>query len=422
MAPKNGIEVIDSDDDGDDDMDEVTFDEKENGEKNQSESEPRVRQYPDTNKGPFVVCIRAINTPLESTRLTKYIRKRYTADINIRQINEFKLRVVFADKKPEAGSIKKLVTIDEARRQANSLPNCELYNKKYRIYIPEKLVETMGCIAWSCSESENDLIEDGEGKFKNVLLPSVKILDAIRFEKIVDGSENRIKTGVVRVTFAGLVLPDYVCLYGLLIPVREFKRRQMFCTSCLSYNHTQSHCNNKARTAVPIFKCVHCKTNDHNSGDKRCPRRKFLEKRENERAKNFRQKTFAEMLQTFDPNATMPGEEYGVEFPPLRLGTKRERNQLRHENILAEEISPTRKRSRSNLQENASAPPGFRNPNHIELEDDDITAFMRSIITELELPPFMMQLCLKYAVPFIVKLIHKFTNTVLSKMSQVGSM
>lgn len=42
----------------------------------------------------------------------------------------------------------------------------------------------------------------------------------------------------VRVTFADLILPEKVTLYGCLFPVREFKKRQMFCVKCLQYNHT----------------------------------------------------------------------------------------------------------------------------------------------------------------------------------------
>ena len=91
MAPEKAAELVDSDD-GDDDMDEVTFTEKESVEKNQTESKPRVRQYPDTHKKPFVVCIRATDKSLQSTKIMLFIRKTYKSEVLIRQINEFKIR------------------------------------------------------------------------------------------------------------------------------------------------------------------------------------------------------------------------------------------------------------------------------------------------------------------------------------------
>ena len=210
--------------------------------------------------------------------------------------------VTFSEFKPTQESKKAAVSTDEARVEANSLRHCEIFNKIYRVYIPEKLVEVMGCITWACSENISELIEVGQRKFKNDLFAPVEILDATRFEKVVDG---RIKTSVVRVTFEGLVLTEQVCFYGPLIPVRVFRRRQMFRKSCLNYNHTESHSNNKPKT-TPTFTCIHCKTDEHKSGDKDCPRRKLLEKRENERTKAVQRRIYAEMLQILDPQSVMP--------------------------------------------------------------------------------------------------------------------
>lgn len=427
MAPKNGIEMIDSDDDGDDDMSEVIFDEneKESEKKNKAESKPRVRQYPDTDKGPFVVCIRATDKPLQSTKITKFIRKQYKSDVLIRQINEFKIRVTFSEFKPAKESKKAAVSSDEARLEANSLPHCEIFNKIYRVYIPEKLVEVMGCITWACSESVSELVAAGQGKFKNDLFAPVEILDATRFEKVIDGSEERIKTSVVRVTFEGLVLPEQVCFYGLLIPVREFKRRQMFCKSCLNYNHTESHCNNKPKTTqTPTFTCIHCKTDAHKSGDKDCPRRKLLEKRDNERAKANQRKTYAEMLQILDPQSVMPGEANTESFPPLRLGLKRDRNRSRGNDApsTSEENSPNRKRSRSQEVKSNTTPPGFIRQNSSQSADDEIASFIKSLFDDLELPPFINQLLLKYAVPFITQIFRKITTSFTSKVSQLASL
>lgn len=196
-----------------------------------------------------------------------------------------KIRVTFSAKEHMSKD-----SIDQARREANALPMCE-WNNKFRIYIPEKLAEVMGCISWSAKESTNEIVRDGKGKFKNLFLPDVNILDATRFmRKVEEPSEKSemIKTNTVRLTFAGLVLPEYLNINGLLVPVREFRRRQMFCEKCLCYNYTQSHCNNKPKKVTELV-CFHCQ-GQHLTGDKTCPRRKFFENRDKDREKELQKK------------------------------------------------------------------------------------------------------------------------------------
>ena len=235
----------------------------------------RRRQYSKESKGPFVVYIRVIDdhTSLKFMKLSKFIFGTCKSRTDIRQINANKMRVQFS------ANIDSDESRDEARREANALPMCE-WNKKYHIYIPEKMVEIMGCISWSTHENTEELISAGEGKFKNTNLPNVKILDAVRFMKKTDEAAAKtqlLKTNTVRVTFEGLILPEQINLFGLLIPVREFKRRQMFCEKCLNYNHTKNHCNNKPAQQIttPTPSCYQCQ-GEHKSGDKNCPRRKFL--------------------------------------------------------------------------------------------------------------------------------------------------
>jgi len=402
----SGNMTFDSDDE-DEDMPDLDADGKIKPKK------PRIRQYTKNNKGPFVVCIRTIdsNAALKPMKLTKLIYGTCKSIIEIRQVNAHKMRVTLSPRKLSDDAY------DEARREANALPMCE-WNKKFKIYIPEKLVEVMGCIPWTTKESIDDFATDGEGKFKNDLIPSVKILDATRFMRKSDeaASNSLVKTNVVRITFEGLVLPDYVNLYGLLIPVREFKRRQMFCVNCLNYNHTKTHCNNKARQAVSTA-CLHCQ-GDHPSGDKNCPRRKFIEKRDDDREKSLRKKTYAEMLQMYDPIAVMPGEP-SVDCAPLNLGTKRQRQQKSNSNEPAssrEPDTPAPKKIRNNSSLNET-PPGFRKPNIIE--KDEIHAFIDSIINDLELPPFIAQLINKFFVPIVHNIVKKFTNSFTQKMSQL---
>lgn len=399
---------------------------------NAGDNELRIRQYPTNNNGPFVVCIRvrdADKQPLESVRLTKFIRDRYRSAITIRQVNEFKMRVTFSPKMKPAQSTSvapnQEPTPDEiaaARNDANALPKVEEWNKKYRVYIPEKLVESIGCISFSVKNDITELKTNGCGKFKNSSIPSVTVLDASRFTKAVDSS--RVDTSTVRVTFEGLLLPDHVNLFGLLIPVREFKRRQMFCKLCLRYNHTETHCVNKPQqqTQEGVW-CAQCKSTNHSSGDKTCARRKQLEHRDRINSKITRHKTYAEMLQQYDPSNVMPGENTQENFPALDLGTKRKRNQIRTNQHETPRYSPVKKRTRD-FAPNTETPIGFRNPNvndeSDDHDDDEITTFLKSLISDLQLPPVITQLIVKFILPIINKFVKKITNSLMVKMSQFG--
>lgn len=405
------------------------------------DDELRIRQYAEDNSGPFVVCVRVRDRdkqPLESVRLTKFIRDKYKSEIFIKQVNEFKMRVTFAPNSEPMPTTSSVTTqnasavsdaaIALARKEANSLPKVEAWNKKYRIYIPEKFVETIGCIQLSTENDIEELRSYGYGKFKNPEMPKVKILDTMRFTKIVDNGKNppeMEQTSTVRVTFEGLLLPDAVNLFGLLIPIRQFKRRQMFCKSCLRYNHTESHCVNKRVTVAQNNVCVQCKSADHVSGDKACPRRKQLEKRDRESVKYVQRKTYAEMLQQLDPSSVMPGEiDDDKSYPPLSLGSKRQRMSQREKKSPSQQESPTRKRGRNESQ-NLTWPVGFRNPNLSENnevnEDDDITSFLRSFVVDLELSPGITQMITKLVVPIISKFIKQITNSLMDKLSLFGS-
>ena len=93
-------------------------------------------------------------------------------------------------------------------------------------------------------------------------------------------------TSFVRFTFAGKVLPDYVELHGLLLPIRLSTRKAMFCDKCLQMNHTAKMCANKPVCAKcnethtvadflninPETSCKLCSEN-HPTGDINCPKR-----------------------------------------------------------------------------------------------------------------------------------------------------
>lgn len=393
-----------------------------NGEESGDDDDPmfggRIRQYALDNKGPFVVHIRSKSTkhPLESRKISKFIRDTFKTNVTMRQVNENKISVEFSEK-VEPGTNRIIFTNDNARKDANELPNCKELNRKYRVYIQEKDVEIIGCVKYAAPQEALDICTFGEGKFKNPKLPSIKILEASRFysktEEVDENGGVKLKpSNDVRVTFSGLILPDFVVIDQLMIPVRKFHKKQMFCESCKGYNHTEKFCNNKKLEVTNKASCIHCKVDTHQTGDKGCPRRQTLEKRDKISLTKMQKKTFAEMLQQYVPDAIMPGESLLDQHFPLQLGTKRQRkqNQQSTSNTSPNE-SPVRKRTCENTL-NTGTPPGFRNPNQDEIEaDHQVKKFITDFINNMGLPPFIQNLVESFIVPIICKLVNSFTNS-----------
>lgn len=419
----------------------------------------RVRQYPVGHKGPYIVNIRALGVSLESKKIHKYVFMKYKHVKQIMHVNEHKMRVVFEDEKVESvvplaseenkspdiemveenkqalekskkkkvalkASILKAqtpVSVNSAREEANELPNCAEWNKKYRVYISAKNVEVQGVISWPKSETITDFVEMGEGKFHNGMLKSVKVVDAVRLKKkIVDEAsvatlEN---TGAVIVTFEGILLPNKLNVDGLLIPVREFKAKQMFCDNCNRYNHTAKMCNNKKIEMPENISCLQCKSNEHKGGDAKCPKRKELEKKMVKLERQVRKKTIAEVLNELDPENVMPNESSFDNNFPLYPGMSRKRQadakraeKEKYSDVLK---SPVRKKMKNDDQ----VPPGFVNPSR---EGNDfsvsVVEFIRTFVGEMELPAVINNLIEKFVYPLIHKIVGKITNSVMEKFN-----
>ena len=390
-----------------------------------SEKKKHARQFGDKNIGPFVVCIRAIKKPLQSMALIRFLHNNYKSKLITKQINEFKINVIFTPINDEAQNV--LIT----RNEANLFVKTD-WKDHCRIYIPEKLVEVIGCISWSADEPVEEIVTHGQGKFRNTTLKDVKVLDATRFEKLIDEAgknQQREPTNTVRVIFEGLLLPNYVNVDGLLIPVREFKRKQMFCETCLRYNHTQNHCNNKPyKREENEKKCLHCKSDEHQTGDKSCPKRKLLEVRDRQATRTIQKQTYAQMLQSLDPSATVNNDSMSKHFP-MNLGTRLQRKRHQQTQQTPETSKSFHKKQRiNNIVENTESwdheeneersPLGFRRNCDLE-EENDFTKMVKDFIVELGLPSFITQLIVKFTIPFINKLINKFTTSFMTKLMQV---
>ena len=80
-----------------------------------------------------------------------------------------------------------------------------------------------------------------------------------------------VPTPSVKIYFPGKVLPNYVEVEKLLIPLRPFSKKAMFCDRCLRFNHTSKFCSSKPVCAKcsEMHLTTACTNQDVNSLD--CP-------------------------------------------------------------------------------------------------------------------------------------------------------
>ncbi|XP_055522673.1 uncharacterized protein LOC129716858 [Wyeomyia smithii] len=200
----------------------------------------RVKKYQKNQPGlRWVVYIRPKNKPLKVVQICKTLRLRYTSLIEVYKVKADKLKVTFSD-----------------LEHANAVVEDQNFTIEYRVYIPARAIEIEGVI------TEPDLTEkeilEGTGRFKNPNLPEIKILECRRMYS-KDNMGKYSPNDSFRVTFEGKVLPDYLELFKLRLPVRLFIPKVMTCTNCLQLGHTKAYCSNKTKCC----KCGAIMENNH---------------------------------------------------------------------------------------------------------------------------------------------------------------
>lgn len=254
--------------------------------------------YYEKHPGPYIVYIR------EYADKTKHIFDKYKGIEQITPVQRGKLLV-------KCSSIE----------TANDLAMDAALGKDYNIYIPSIDVEVQGVIILDL-ESDAEVVAKGEGKFKDPRLPRVKIVRAERLNSMKSGS--LCKTNSVRITFEGKILPDYVAMGQLLLPLRSYTPKPKVCDKCKSYNHSSKYCTRSAvcskcgdsdhtedkctKTSDEI-KCADCKGN-HIKGNNNCEFYKRIYYNKSIGVVKGYKKSFAEIMKAMSSNEeTLPGDE-----------------------------------------------------------------------------------------------------------------
>lgn len=252
----------------------------------------RVKVYPQNAKGPFEVFFRRLDKPLNALHISDLLHRSYRSVKEVKSISLSKVRATFSN-------------LDDA----NAVVADDSLTASYRVYVPCEQVEITGVVYDEVLDLET-VVQVGFGQFKNASLPKVQVLECERLAvKSAKGDSVELtSSNAIRVTFAGTVLPNYLNVNRLLLPVRYFTPKVMQCTRCQSFGHTSKFCVNKFRCAkCGLFhesatcsakpeKCVHCE--QQHSSPKECPR--FLERKEVLRRQmiNRSKQSYAELVKS----------------------------------------------------------------------------------------------------------------------------
>lgn len=394
--------------------------------------ETRVRQYANNYKGEITVFIHTEDEKgIQTRKIYEQLFKNYIYIKLVTQVNAYKIKIVFHESSKKKSDVttggtskqSNLSDREKAIKEANDLAKSQIGS--CHVYIPANYCEVQGVISWPIGQEISEFVISGKGKFSNELLNEVKILETLRLKKKSNEASNVNSledTSIVIVTFEGNLLPKKLRLDRMFIPVREYRRREMFCENCKKYSHTKKMCNNK-KLDNPAFLCIACKSNDHLGGTNQCPKRKVLEKKHASTIKKLRERTYAEMLKELDPHGVSHEAPERLAVAPLSFLTRKEEAAQKQAQKAQQTPATQRPQSTSKQKSTQSSnkfPPGFQKNSDQTQEPDEFTNsivdFLKSLMNDINVPPALQQIICTYATPYIDKFLKNFTNTLMDKI------
>lgn len=260
----------------------------------------RIKVYPPSFDGPFVVYFRKKEKPINVLLISSEIYKKYSSVKEIKKISLDKLRVIFS-----------------SRDDANSLLESKLFISSYRVYAPCDFCEINGVIYDETLDCD-DVRKFGIGIFKNNTIAPVQVLECNRLSKLVvnDKDTKYVHSNCFKITFAGSVLPDFVMVDNVTFDVRLYFPKLMHCERCLQFGHTLKFCSNKpkcGKCGEPHLStncskisdiCIYCK--QKHISLKECSVYISNQKQLNQKLKNKNQFSYSQILKSSgnfcDPN------------------------------------------------------------------------------------------------------------------------
>lgn len=192
----------------------------------------RVRKYGEGAQAPFIVYVRARKkNSMSICRVSGALFKRYVGIERIEPVNRDKLKI-------------KMTSKDDANKLVDDKDFC---NDNF-VYIPANKAEISGKIFMNECEDVKDIASEGFG-IQDGTIDEIKVVDARRLKKNteVDGKTVLTPTSFVRVVFEGTILPDYLIVNKLRIPVLPYAPKVWQCNTCLKLGHTADRCGGRKR-------------------------------------------------------------------------------------------------------------------------------------------------------------------------------
>lgn len=238
----------------------------------------------------------------------KYSRLNKNNTINDRHVNTtlsyYEITVLCKDKMPKQFSLAKIF------KQYNITGISKVkYINLYKVILSfesetqaEKflLCDIINDLGWKCHRTaEVDIsygivkgidVETTIEEFLENVESDVKIITAMRLNKrqrVESNSNTEIKdtwvpSEMIRISFEGASLPNYVYIYDLRVKVESFIFAVTQCSRCWKFGHSRKLCTaknivcpkcteNHENCNIDTFKCANCSKN-HLSIDKSCPK------------------------------------------------------------------------------------------------------------------------------------------------------
>lgn len=125
-----------------------------------------------------------------------------------------------------------------------------------------------------------------EDYLKKYIESDVQVVDVRRMKKRVndrEGNSIQVDRQSVVLSFLGSTIPNRVIINSVVFPVERYVYPVVQCFNCLFYGHTAKLCKAKQRckgcsevmieghTCEVATYCIHCKSSDHVSINRKCP-------------------------------------------------------------------------------------------------------------------------------------------------------
>lgn len=161
--------------------------------------------------------------------------------------------------------------------------NLQKYNLE--AYVPKFMLHKQGIIKGVEIDYDEEYIKQKICQFDMHCKFSVETVKRMHVkENNTDGTKKLIPTRTVLVVFKSQVLPKYICINHVRIPVEPYQQKVLLCYNCFRYGHLGKQCranvrclkcrnNHKTEECVDNLnpKCFHCDGDHLTTEIKKCP-------------------------------------------------------------------------------------------------------------------------------------------------------